>query len=185
MTVAAQVRWQKPAYGSEAKAIAQIRWHRTADRCPVSIDPSHGQVAACGGSDGERRDRAACLTGCEPFHLVTVLVPRPVGFARSRRGRWGGGRRLCVTGPAPGHGLVMSWCGLTAKVALSVAGAPSMEPGKKRQLTHVIVQVAAGGQHRELASAVGVPERHPAIVGGGTRAVDHGAAAGGSIRPPT
>lgn len=29
--VVAQIRWQKPADGSEAMAIAQIRWHRTAE----------------------------------------------------------------------------------------------------------------------------------------------------------
>ena len=29
MTVAAQVQWLKPADGSEAMAIAQIRWYRT------------------------------------------------------------------------------------------------------------------------------------------------------------
>ena len=75
------------------------------------------------------------------------------------------------------HGLVMACFGLTVKVAPSVTGSPELI--RPRQPADVVeVQVAAGGQHREPAGAVGVGEPHLAVAGGAAGPVDHGRAAG-------
>src|SRR6266567_974529 len=42
---------------------------------------SRSPTVACGGTNGVRRDRGACLTGCEPFHLVTMLEVMSPGWS--------------------------------------------------------------------------------------------------------
>jgi hypothetical protein len=93
--------------------------------CPVSIDPSRGQVLTCGGSNGVRRDRSVCLTGYEPFDLVTVLghessLQRAPGASRA------GAEALTALGRRLGAASV--WCGL--------AGRGEQLPGPIRPVAH-------------------------------------------------
>jgi hypothetical protein len=82
-----------PANRGFAKSLAMItrtlpanRGQDSAERCPVWIDPSHGHVRTCGGSDGVRRDRAARLTNCEPScHGPGSRSPASATLPRRRR----------------------------------------------------------------------------------------------------
>ena len=98
-TPVAQLRWQKPADGSKAMAMAQIRSHRTPRSltyCPVPFRPEvlQGSDLRCLKSDGEHRYRDLPVS---PRHIF------PSGAAIHDRQRKSGAGVPQLRGKDPPH----------------------------------------------------------------------------------